>query len=401
MKRLLVWNFSQLEGKRSNTGDRAIFAAMVTDIKKAIPNVEIISISNDPAYTARQYGVTAVYLRKIRDVWKALCRADLIVLGGGEFIQDRSSIPYLILNLSVGIFAILLNKPMIFYAIGVADSKDISTFGKFLTRFVLNRAKLISVRDEVSKEVLESLGVKRPIYVTVDATLTLSPADRRRINEILTRERISRGSKLLVGVAPRGALWGSFNILPLGIQIKLKLAPQAYYIQNEKIGRTIAQTLDYLIDKLDANIIFLPMYTGTNFSYRDHEFALEIINMMHCKDRAKIVNATYSPQELQGLFGEMDIIIGMTLHSLILAATMNVPVVAISYSSKMDRFMQMINQESRIVKVNDIKSKDLLAMIESTWSSKEQIKNDLKVLMESLRERASLNVKLVLNCIGD
>jgi len=395
VNKLLVWNFSQLEGEKSNTGDKAIFSSMVTDIKKAIPNAEIITISNDPAYTAKRYGVKAAHLRNLAGIWRALRRVDLVILGGGEFIQDKSSIPYLLLNLSIGIFAILLNKPIMFYAIGVADNDEISAFGNFLSRFVLNRAKLISVRDEESKKVLQSLRVKRPIYVTADPSLTLSPARKERLNEILTIEGISKGETFLIGVAPRRALYGRFNILPLGIRIKLNLVPHAYYVQNQKLGCTLAKAMDCLIDECNAKVVFIPMYSGTNFSYRDHEFALEIIDMMRNKNSVTIISGVYLPEELQALFGEMDMVVGMTLHSLILAVMMNVPVVAISYSSKIDRFMRMIGQESRVVDTQSIRLEDLLSKIKSVWSYRLQIKQDLKASTEILRNRASLNSKLI------
>jgi len=397
VNKLLVWNFSQLEGEKSNTGDKAIFFSMVTDIKKAMPNAEIITISNDPQYTAKQYGVRAAHLWKITQICRALRQANLVILGGGEFIQDKTSIPYLLLNLSLGILAILFKKPIMFYAIGVGDNDEISTFGNFLSRFVLNQAKLISVRDEESKKVLESLGVKRPIYVTADPAFTLTPARKERLNEILTLEGVSKDKAFLIGVAPRKAPHGRFNVFPLGIQIRLNLAPYAYYIQNQKLGCTLAKTLDYFIDKLNAKVVFVPMYTGTNFSYRDHEFAHEIVNMMRNKNSATIVSGIYPPEELQAVFGEMDMIIGMTLHSLILAVTMNVPIVAISYSSKINRFMRAIGQEDQLIDIWDVKFEDLLRKFETTWASRLQIKQDLKASREILRKRALLNTKLIVN----
>ena len=394
--RLLIWSFSQIEGESSNFGDKAIFASMVTDIKKILPNAQIFSISSNPSYTRRHYRVNASHFKEIHLVLRAIRNSDLVILGGGEFIQDKSSLAYIIANLSIGALAIALRKPIVFLGIGVADADEISLIGRLLTRLVLNQAKLITVRDEQSKIILKELKVtKPPVYVTADAALRLTMASGKRIDEIMVHEGIQRNHRFLVGVAPRRALFGRFSILPLGTQIKLNIAPSAYYYQNRRLARILADTLDYLVSELDAEIVFIPMYVGKNFSYGDKDFALDLAKMMCNKDRAKIISGTYSPGELLGVFSRMDLVIGMTLHSLIVATMMEVPTVAISYSSKMNRFMYTIEQEEHLIDIENLSFKKLLVKIDHVLSNKRLIRQGLRENIRKLQRRASLNMKLL------
>jgi len=50
-----------------------------------------------------------------------------------------------------------------------------SNFVKNITKFVLNRIDLISVREEISLNVLNSLNIETPIYLTADLAFLLDP----------------------------------------------------------------------------------------------------------------------------------------------------------------------------------------------------------------------------------
>jgi len=399
--KLLIWNFSQIEAESSNFGDRAIFRSLVADIKKTFPGVEIFSLSSDPQLTSRLYGVNAFHFNDVLKLLMAIRKSDMVILGGGEFIQDKTSLLYLIANLSIGALAIALRRPMSLMAIGVADEDEISFFGRLITRLILNKARFITVRDPQSKLILNKLKVsKPPIHVTADASSRLPTASRNRVDEIMDKQGLPRKKKLLVGVVPRRMLYGKFNVLPLGVQIRLNIVPSTYYYQNQKLSKVLAETMDNMVRDLDAGILFIPMYEGKSFSYRDRDFAVDIMKLMQNKNKARILSGKYSPEELKGVFGQLDLVIGMTLHSLIMAAMTGVPTFAISYSSKMDRFIQMMGQEEHSISIKDLTVKGLSAGINIVFSKRESIREELIRKAQELQERAFLNIKLLSDCLS-
>ena len=229
--KFIIWSFSQIEAESSNFGDRAIFSSLTVDIRRMFPDAEIFALSSDPQLTSRLYSVSAFHFRDVYKLVAKIRESDLVILGGGEFIQDRTSLLYLIANLSIGALAIFLKRPIVFVAIGVADEDEISLFGRFITRLVLNKAKFIAVRDPQSELILRKLKVSKPsIYVTADAASRLSMASADRVDAIMRKHVAEEGQKLLVGVVPRRMLYGKFNILPL---VKASCASASDENENE------------------------------------------------------------------------------------------------------------------------------------------------------------------------
>ena len=398
---LLIWSFSQLEGELSNLGDRAILSATIANIRKEIPAAEIKVISSDPAQTMSTYNVTGIYYKNIRAILRAIKQADLIVLGGGEFIQDKSSFAYLLLNLSVGIIALLFKRPICFYAIGVGNKEEISLFGRYLSRLVLERAKFITLRDEDSFKTLRSfLKTFPPMVVTADPAIALPSISKKLSDEILLKYGITTSDYPLICFSPRKILLRNFGgLIPLGLQIKLGVESLESAKLNSKIAEVLASTLDHLLQKHSGKIVFVPMYNGANFSYHDSDFALEIIEKMSNKSKAIIIEANHFPEEVQAVLNRADVVASMTLHALILSTKNYVPMVAITYSSKAERFMRLIMQSDYIIKVSHLTAKDLIDKIEEALSKKKLLTKLIEERVVILHEKASLNAKFVKVCL--
>lgn len=396
-KKVLIWDLSQLEAEKSNMGDKAIFSSTVSKLRNLAPHIEIITISSVPKYTERQYGVKAFHSWNICDIWRALSSSDLIIFGGGDLIQGR--LLSLLYGVGMGILATMLNKPFICYAIGTSNYEEFSVVSKFLVFLLLNRAKLITVRDEKSKEVLKRLGVRRAIHFTLDVALNLAPLPRSRINETLILN-IKENSPV-IGVSPRRMLYVSLPIIPLSIQFRLKIIPKIYYEWNRKLAATLAKVLDHLINKLNAHVVFLPMYSG-RFSRDDYSFAFEILQKMSQSSRARIINTEdYSPEELQSIFREMDVLIGMALHPLILSASMGTPIIAIGDSPKIIRFLQIIGQEKQFIHFENASYENLVQLVKDTWNRRNEIRLTLKKEIKRQRERMLQSDYLLMEVLAD
>jgi colanic acid/amylovoran biosynthesis protein len=130
-------------------------------------------------------------------------------------------------------------------SIGPFDNR----FGKFLARFVLNRVDLITVRDEKSVEYLQKYNInKPPIYLTADPAFLLESAPCERISEILNVENIDKIDKSFVGLSIR-----SKGSLRRGISSTGSLEEK-----YQEYIKVMSKTVDYLIEKLDAEVIFIP-----------------------------------------------------------------------------------------------------------------------------------------------
>ncbi len=85
-------------------------------------------------------------------------------------------------------------------------------------------------------------------------------------------------------------------------------------------------------------VIFLPMHRVAPDD--DLEEIRKIIGLMRSRT-AVVVDVGMTPGEAMAVLGCVDLVLGLRLHSLILAATQGVPVVGVDYDRKIRGFMEL------------------------------------------------------------
>jgi polysaccharide pyruvyl transferase WcaK-like protein len=363
---------------------------MLSTLKKAIPNIEISVLP---------------YYWKLKELWETLqilYRSDLLILGGGQPLHDQTSVLFTLLVLSKVALVKLLQKRIMCYAIGVGPLK--TSIGKVFTKLIINRVELITVRDPQSKGLLKNLGITRPpIYVTADASLNLPPVRLKRVKEIFVQEGIVKDGRLLIAIAPRRWFHYNHSLLPVKYMVKLKLRSIKGESEFKKVEQVIARVADYLVKEWGANIIFIPMRCASGDvdpGQDDDKVSSEIAQLMQYRDNTKVITQDYTPQELKGILGQMDLVIGMRMHSTIMASTMGVPVIGIGYSPKFKPFFEMIGQNAYLIDINQLDRQLLSNKIKSALSKRAKIKKELTKKTKPLQIQALMNTDFVLKLLN-
>lgn len=289
-----------------NAGDEALLSAITSSIKKMEPQAEFVVFSGSPAKTSALHAIKAVYYMSPIKVIRELKQCDLLISGGGSIFQDITSMRSLLYYISIVALAKLMGARVMFYAQGVGPINR--AFSKLMMRLVANRVDLITLRDEDSGQVLRNLGVSRPPFrITADPVFSLQPdeQERRSIKKIFPENQVSA--------------------LQIGVSVRKWAALQGY--QQE-----LAVVLDHFSER-GYQIIFIPM------AYPDDvEESKKVMALM--KQKAVIVEQELNSKEHLALIEQMDLVIGMRLHSLIFAANMGVPFAGISYDPKVEAFLK-------------------------------------------------------------
>ena len=310
-----------------NLGDEAILAGILNMLKTDVKfdRNEIIVFSRNPFETRFLHGVDA----KRRNPFDLLASSEVII-GGGELFQDlgNMALKYSILNLIIKI----LRKPATFYAIGVSSNK--SRLGRFLMRLSLNVADNISVRDRASKKRLTDLGVNKAITIVDDPSFHVEPISCELASRLFTREGVSLDErKIQIGVTSQHFRNGELN---------------------RRTHRFFLDFLSYVLAKYpDVYIIFTPFN-----SHMDHRFDRDVIygrwlEKLLETDRFKVLRNKYTPKEMMGMFGLLDIVISTRLHPLIFASKMNVPAIGVGVFEKVVSFCKQHNLY--VVKPSELK----------------------------------------------
>ncbi|MDB5083355.1 MAG: polysaccharide pyruvyl transferase CsaB [Bacilli bacterium] len=294
-----------------NLGDDTVLYGILTSMRKERPDVEFAVLSNQPERTARLFGIPAFNRWNGWIICRQLLRSDLLIMGGGTLLQDVTSPRSILYYLGIVCLAKLVKKPVVFFAQGFGPvNRPISK--RLIAKFV-NQVDLITVRDDKSRDDFLTYISKPPIEVTADPALSIDPGSFpvETGQAILSEFGVSAGSDAghrRIGVAIRN--WST----------------------DSPYHERLAAVLDILA-RQGHTIIFIPMQYP-----RDVAASKKVADFM--QETSILLDRQFTYHEVSTIIASLDLVIGMRLHSLILASVFEVPFVSLSYDPKIDRFVQ-------------------------------------------------------------
>lgn len=277
---------------QGNAGDEALLVCVL----ERLPNsFQPVILSGNPNKTSEDYGVIS-YSRVgiIKQILK-LGKKDLFIWGGGSLIQDVTGIKSPLFYLGLMILAQLKGLKTIAYAQGIGPIK--TPFIRWLTKQVLKKCHGVSVRDQASAKLLKKWGIK--YIIAADPVWALSSKINENL-ELLSKPRIA------VNLRSHSSL----------TEEKIEIISQAL-IDFQKATKT--------------NIIFVPFQKS-----KDLEICEKIGEKLRTNYQIIMIE---NPQKLKGLFKQIDMMIGMRLHSLIMAKSEGCKCFALSYDPKVTSLM--------------------------------------------------------------
>lgn len=388
----------------NNVGDEAILYTIIRTLKEIEPTLEFTILAHDPE-KMRKYineeGITAVNRWSVPDVFRAISRCDLFISGGGSLLQDVSSANGILYYLGLIWLAHSLEKPVLLYAQGIGPV--VRTRNKRVTGWILNGVNKITVRDQESKDDLVAMGVQQEITVTADPVFCLykqKPDPKiglgilQRYGLLGRRKEQAPESGLLTNREQLSNREQSQNSAPLSDsnskqlpESGVEVMPGIERIEKQEKAKLLGLYLrpwnknEYLPALVDAlrqmaekgwKLVFVPMhFPGDITIAREAARLLSDYQPVILKER-------YSPVEILSLTSHFDLVLGMRLHSLIMAAVCGVPLVGLSYDHKIDRFLRQIGQVA-LFSTNNLDAQRLAEML--SWT--DQNRGDLLKEMDS------------------
>lgn len=295
----------------NNIGDESILQAVVHNLREKLPGVEITVLSQHPESTAEKHQVLSVDRKSFIGVVKAIKKCDLVISGGGSLLQDVTSKKSILYYLMIMWITKFLRKDFFIYSQGIGPIT--SNWNRRLTSRTLKKASGIVVRDEASKELLVEIGIpKDDIVITADPVLGIEPVPLELGRKILEREGFIRDAgKPLVGFAIKE------NRL------------------DSQFVKELEESINQLAGEKNAQIVLIP------FHYKEDLAVIEELQR-RLGDKVFAVKHKYLTNEMMSIIGNMDLLVGVRLHSLIHAAIMGIEMIGISYDPKINAFLNSI-----------------------------------------------------------
>jgi len=353
-----------------NLGDEAILQSIIAQLRKDLPKLEITVFSRDAEDTKRRHQVErAVPVRKLSraEVTPEVERLDLLILGGGGILYDADARTYL----REVQLAREKRVPVFVYAIGAGPLTHAAA--QAAVRENLADVAVVTVREKSAHRVLEESGLHRDdVVVTADPALLLKP-------EPLPR-----------GVLRQEGLEGHRRLIGMSVREPGVAAPDL----DEKVYHAlIANAADFMVDRYDANVVFVPMER----SVLDTQHSHAVIAKMLRAQRATVLKGEYSPGQILSFMGKLDFALGMRLHFLIFAAIQGTPFVALPYAGKVSGFLEALGVPAP--PLNLVNAGRLCAYLDDSWDRRRSLRTRIAETLPALQERARETHRLVLEVL--
>jgi polysaccharide pyruvyl transferase CsaB len=352
-----------------NLGDEAILQSIIAQLRRDLP-VEITVFSRDADDTKKRHGVErAIPVRKLSraEIVPEVERLDLLLLGGGGILYDADARTYL---REVGV-AKEKGVPVMVYAIGAGPLTKPAE--QAAVREALEQVELVTVRERSAQQVLEEAGVHREMTVTADPALLIKPEPLPR--GVLKREGLE-GRRALIGMSVREP----------GVA-----APD---LDENVYHKLIANAADFMVDRWDADIVFVPMER----SVLDTQHSHAVIAQMLRAQRATVLKGEYSPGQILSWIGRFSFAVGMRLHFLMFAAIQGTPFVALPYAGKVGGFLEAL--ELPAPPLNLVNAGRLIAHLDESWDRRRSMKTKIAATLPPLQERARETHRMLLRLLN-
>lgn len=388
-----------------NKGDAAIVIGMLKILRKSYPESEISVLSLTPnedrkyysKYGAKTYDrLFNYYTRKVNRIllipeylvkmflyllWTRMDfipvgknarmilsiyrSADLVISCGGGTLGGN-----IIVSMTKSLFPIYLAKKLGKKVLLSAQSIEpfSSNIIKFLTRFVLNRIDIITVREKYSLELLKSLGIKGPVYLKADTAFLVDAESLDSGYSLLNEAGVPRNDKLRVGVTVRDWMFPH----------------ESRRIKKVQYLSAVTTAVERIIEETGAMVIFFPnVIFGPHEDDRILSFQIKGRVRKPSSDNIFVLTKNYSPEQLKAMIGTMDIFVGTRIHSIIFAVSMNVPSAAIAYQRKHYGIMEMVGLEDYVLDISDIDADKLTTLVQ-------KLKNNRDAIIKRVKEKISI-----------
>lgn len=396
MKKIFI-----IDAHWNNRGDEAAIRAMIDELKllykESEINIEILFSNELYQFPYHDEGIRAlkykfprkatlldyfvIYVTKGRlsftkegkEFVNILKQSDIVIHApGGPSIGEiykKAEIEYLLRLLLVK----RMKKPLAFYA------PSMGPFGKgirnYIRKKVLNYAKLLCVREPISKGYLKELDLNNDIKVTLDSAFQheISESENAQImiQDTKLKEFFTNNSKII------------------GITIT-DLAWNPKYKNDIELRKNISVTFKKFIDDINNRgyaVIFIPQLFGesNDLKYMDS----------FSTDKCFVLSDKYDCYFQQFIISKLYAVVGMRYHSNIFSAKMCTPFVSIAYEQKMSGFMKKIDLSEYCLDIKDLSYENLQAYFNRLEENYLTYKSNLKNIHNNLREESYQTTKYI------
>ncbi len=337
-----------------NNGDDAVILSLTEKLKLAEPDARIAVLAHDPKRSAIRYGIDTYGRMRPFALYGVIKKSHVLLSGGGSLLQDETSVKSLYYYLYVIRIAKKYGLPVMMIGNGVGPLHRQRS--RTLTAKIINECvDDITLRDEDSMELLNTIGVTAPKTLAADPALLLSGKPKAETERLMRACGIPEGEYITVSL-------------------------REWRRCAEDMETSVAAVLCRLRDRYRCSIVFVPMQMTA-----DTDISCRIAAMIG--EGAYTVSRQLGIKDIIGLIGGAKLNIAMRLHATVYSVSEGVPTVALRYDPKVSGFMRYAGLR-HVIDVKTLTADELYHAAVLAMSTRVDIER-----RDELRKKAMLNIE--------
>ena len=384
----------------SNRGDEAAHRALWEELQKRYPGCRITVMFKDRKpvswvpemenleyfscqFTAASWDIWLTALTRgrlgrdpmLKKAVRTLKIADLIIYPpGGSVINDRffwsKQMEYLVPFICARFYRI----PMFVAApsIGPCDAEKPRRIRKWL----LKTPRTICVREAISKDYLESIGITKNVHVTMDLAfmnhIDMEP-NQQKLEAYPDLQEFLAAHPKTIGMTISDFKW----------HVKLGKNPEL----TSQIDNSFLQFISHLTER-GYGVLLIPQLFGNQ---NDADYLQTFASNPHALMMSDEPDAYFQQYVISKLYA----VVGMRYHCNIFAAKMGTPFIAVAYEEKMTGFLVQADLLEYGIPVEEASFENLRDKFEMLTHDHRQLRVRLCDHAEAWRQRAHKTVDLL------
>ena len=280
--------------------------------------------------------------------------ADLVISEPGGFLYSSGNGISLLLALYSIALAVMARKPVYLFPQTIGPLRH--RWEKWLLRWVLQRARIVMVREPVSLKLVQGYGVCNPdLRLVPDVAFTFPAAPQPEAEAWLRAQGIDPLSE-------RPCL--GMTLLNWGVQ-------NPRFTRQGEYEQACAAAARWFVEHTSGVVFFFPQVWEGSLHGDDRIPAQRVADQL--SDLGEAVRMIQEPlpgATLKAVYGLMDIFIGTRMHSNIFALSQGVPVIAIGYLHKTRGIAEMAGISEWVIDIGEVDAQNLTSRLAALWEDR-------------------------------
>lgn len=321
-----------------NLGDEVIAESLINKLS-ALRNIEIRVLSKRHEHTKNRIKHENIQIHRYSMVglYKHIRFADKVVIGGGGLIQDESSLLNLFYYYLISVISKKYNKQTVLMFVGVGPIK--TKVGKYLLKKMRLNIDYCLVRDDQSRKILLDHGFKNEhVLSAYDIVFNYGDLSLRH-----------RGKKYDQAILCVRDWFFTSSVLPA--KLSLRINKRLRWSKLSQFRRSLLEFITSILEEdKELEIIGAPFYPSQDL---DQLYWIRDNLDENLRGRFRLIEEEMSPKLFIKLCSNSRFIVGMRLHSVILASLTGVPVFPIIYSAKVRSVVSQLGLDDKSIELTN------------------------------------------------